>query len=89
MFNSVFSRGNLPRIRDIVYALNLDDKQSKETHWVSLFNFFRIEFIQQEVLTKIKENPSRTIYLEYKIMILSICGFYYTSFIEYMPAGKN
>ena len=28
-FNGVFSRDNLPRIKDGVYVINLDDKQSK------------------------------------------------------------
>ena len=31
------SRNNSPRIKDGEYVLNLDDKNSKETHWVSLF----------------------------------------------------
>ena len=36
-FNGVFSRNNLPRIKDEAYVLNLDDKNSKGTHWVSPF----------------------------------------------------
>ena len=36
-FNNVFSRNNLPRIKDRVYVINLDDQKSKGTHWVSLF----------------------------------------------------
>ena len=44
--------------------INLDDKQSKETHWVSLFidrktavyfDSFGVEYIAQEVLSKIKD----------------------------------
>ena len=44
--------------------INLDDKQSKETHWVSLFidrktavyfDSFVVEYIAQEVLSKIKD----------------------------------
>ena len=37
MFNGDFARNNLPRIKDVAYIINLDDKQSKGTHWVSLF----------------------------------------------------
>ena len=53
-FNGVFSRDNLPRIKDGAYVINLDDKQNKETHWVSLFidkntavyfDSFRTEYI--------------------------------------------
>ena len=31
-FNSVFPRNNLPRIKDGVYVINLDDKNSEGTH---------------------------------------------------------
>ena len=64
--------------------INLDGKESKRTHWVSLFidrntavyllytaDSFRIEYIHQEVL-KSKINQSLTIYLEHKAMI-SLC----------------
>ena len=36
-FNGVFSRDNLPKIKDEACVINLDDKESKATHWVSLF----------------------------------------------------
>ena len=56
-FNGVFSRNSLPKIKDGVYVINLDGKNSKEeTHWVSLFidkntavyfNSFGIEYVPQ------------------------------------------
>ena len=79
-FNGVYSRDNLPKIKGDVYVINLNDKQSKGTHWVSLFidkntdvyfDSFGIKYIPQEVLSKIKTNPLYTIYLESKTMILS------------------
>ena len=36
-FNGVFSRNNLPRIKDGAYVINQDDEKSKGTHRVSLF----------------------------------------------------
>ena len=36
-FNGVFSRNNLPKLKDGGYVINLDDKNGKGTHWVSLF----------------------------------------------------
>ena len=36
-FNSVFSRNSLARIKDGAYVINIDDKNSKRKHWVSLF----------------------------------------------------
>ena len=36
-FNCVFSRSDLPRIKDGEYVINLDDENNKVTHWNSLF----------------------------------------------------
>ena len=53
-FNGAFSKNNLPRIKDREYIINLNDKNSIRTHWVSLFidrnaavyfDSFGIEFI--------------------------------------------
>ena len=68
----VFSRdkdgeqmNKLPRTNDGEYVINLDDKKGKGTHWFSLFidkneivyfDSFGIEYIPQEVLSKIKKN---------------------------------
>ena len=58
-FNGDFLRNNLPRIKDGASAINLDDKSSKGTYWVSLFidrnralyfDSLGIEYIPQEVL---------------------------------------
>ena len=35
--NGVFSRENLPKIKDGAYVTSLDGKQSKGTHWLSSF----------------------------------------------------
>ena len=52
--NRDFSMYYLPRTKDGEYFINVDDKQSEGTHWVSLFidkttvvyfNSFRIEYI--------------------------------------------
>ena len=60
--NGVFSRNNLPRIKDGAYVINLDDRNSKGTHWFSLFidkniaiyfDSFGIEYIPQEVLNQL------------------------------------
>ena len=47
------------------------------------FDSFGIEYISQEVLTKV------TKYLEYKKMILIMRGFYCIVFIDYMLTGKK
>ena len=64
IFNGVFSRNNLPRIKDGGYVINLDDKNSNAAHWVSLFidrnttvyfDSFGNEYIPQEVFNIIKD----------------------------------
>ena len=81
-----------------MYVINLDDKNSKGTHWISLFinkntavyfDSFGIEYIPQEVLKKIKDKS-----ITYNIFRIQnnesiICRFYCIGFIEYMLAGKT
>ena len=92
----VFSRDNLPRIKDGVYVIDLDDKQSKGTHWVSLFNdrntvaYFdslKVEYIPQEVLSKIKYESIT--HREYSLMILLCVDFFFIAFIEHTIGGKT
>ena len=35
-FNSVYSRNNLPKIKDCAYIINLDEYKSMGTHWIAL-----------------------------------------------------
>ena len=35
--NGVYSRNNLPKIKDGAYVINLDEYKSIETHWIALF----------------------------------------------------
>ena len=96
-FSGVFSRDNFARIRDGTYVINLDDKQSKGTHWVSLFidrktavyfDSFGIEYIAQEVLSKIKDKSIIHIFrIQSDVSI--IYRFYGIAFIEYMISGKT
>ena len=79
------------------YAINFDYKQSKGTHWVSLFidkntamyfDFLGIEYIPQEILSKIKDN-----FITHNIFRIQsedsiTCGFYSVVFIEYILARK-
>ena len=63
-FNNVFSRNNLHKIKNGASFINLNDKNSLGTHWVSLFihrnvaiyfGSFGIEYISQEVLNRMRE----------------------------------
>ena len=36
-FNGVYSKSNLPKIKDMVYVINLDKYKSIGTHWRALY----------------------------------------------------
>ena len=36
-FNGVYSRKNLPKIKDGTYVINLDEYESIGTHWIALY----------------------------------------------------
>ena len=59
-FNGVYSRDNLPKIKDGVYIINLDKYSDIGTHWVALyvqnknatyFYSFAVEHIPKEIRT--------------------------------------
>ena len=82
----------------MLHVINLNDNNSKETHWVSLFIYkniavyfdsFGIENILQKVLNKIKDKPITHNIFRMQDNESIMCGFYCIYFIEYMPAGKR
>ena len=81
-----------------MYVINIDDKSSKGTHWVSLFinkntavyfDSFGIEFILQEVLSKIKDKSVAHNTFRMQDNESTMGGFYCIAFIEYILAGKT
>ena len=87
----MFSRDNLPRIKDGVYVINLDDKQSKGMHWVFLFigrnmavyfDSIGIEYIPQEVLSKIRDKLITDTIFRIQFDDSIMCGCYCIAFIE-------
>ena len=46
-FNGVYSRNNLPKIKDGAYVINLDKYKSIGTHWVAFYIF--VEHIPKEI----------------------------------------
>ena len=58
IFNGVYSRDNLPKIKDGAYIIDLDEYSDTGTHWVSLyvrntnvtyFDSFDVEHIPKEI----------------------------------------
>ena len=96
-FNGVYSRINLPRIKDETYVISLDEFKSIGTHWIALyvnannliyFDSFGLEHIPEE-LKKFVENK----------YIINICriqaynsimsGYFCIRFINSMLKGKS
>ena len=71
-FGSVYSRNNLPKIKDGTYLINLHQYNSKENHWLALYvngialqlNLFKKKLKNLQT-TKI----SQQIFIKYKQMI--------------------
>ena len=73
-FNGVYSRDNLPKIKDGAYVINLDEYSDIGTHWIALyiqnndvtyFDSFGVEHISKEIRTFIGNKNIKT-FLEYK-----------------------
>ena len=86
------------RIKDGTYLINIDETNSKGTHWVSLFidknlavysDSFEIEYIPQKILNKIKDKSITHNIFRIRDNESVMCGFYYIAFMEYRFAGKT
>ena len=77
-FNGVFSKNDLPGMKDGMYVINLDD-----------LHFIGIEYIPQEILNKIKDKSITHNIFRIQENESLMCGFYCIAFIEYMLAGKT
>ena len=99
-FNGVYSRDNLPKIKDGAYVVNLDEHSDVGTHWVALYvskaspkdvnnnNVTYFDFFGVEHISKeIKtffKNKNRETNI-FRIM----CGYFCIGFIYFMLAGKK
>ena len=73
-FNGVYSRDNLPKIKDGTYIINLDEYSDIGTHWVALyvhnndvtyFDSFGVEHIPKEIKTFINRFLSSSFVLRF------------------------
>ena len=78
IFNAVYSRDSLQKIKDGAYIINPDENSDIGTHWVALyvenndatyFDSFRVEHIPKDIRTFISNKNIKKIFLEYKHMI--------------------
>ena len=94
-FNGVYSRDNLPKIKDGAYIINLDEYSDIGTHWVALYmqnnDVIYLILSEQNIFQKrlghlavIKTNIFR-IQANDSIM----CGYFCIGFIDIMLTGKT
>ena len=98
-FNGVFSRGNLPTIKDGAYIIHLDKHSYIGTHLVTLyminndvtyFDSFGVEHIPKEIKAFIDRSLSITTNI-FRIQAYDsiMCGYFCIGFIDFMLAGKT
>ena len=98
-FNGVYSRDNLPEIKDGGYVINLDEYSDVGTHWVALyvnnnsvtyFDSFSVEHIPKEIKTLIDRSLSITTNI-FRIQAYDpiMCGYFCIGFIDFMLEGKT
>ena len=96
--NGVYSRSNLPKIKDGAYVINLDEYESIGTHWIALhvsgdnvtyFGSFGVEHIPKEIIKLIDNKNFKTNIYGIQANDSIICGYFCVGFIEFMLRGKS
>ena len=97
-FNDVYSRNNLPKMKDGVYVINLDEFKSIGTHWIVLyvnpenvtyFHSFGVEHNPKEIRKFIGNKNVKTIIYRIQAYDSIMCGYFYIRFLDFMLKGKS
>ena len=97
-FNGVYSRDNLPKIKDGAYVINLDEYSNVGSHWVSLwvnnnnvtyFDSFGVEHIPKEIKELIVNKNMKTNIFRKQAYDSIMCEYFCRGFINYMLIGKT
>ena len=97
-FNGVYSRDNLPKIKDGAYVINLDEYSDIGTHWIALyalnnnvtyFDSFGVEHIPKEIKIFIDKSIVLTNIFRIQAYDSVMCGYFCTGFIDFMLEGKT
>ena len=96
--NGVYSRDNLPRIKDRAYVINLAEYSDIRTQWVALyvqnnnvtyFGSFGVEHIPKEIKAFINNKNITTNIFRIQAYDSIMCGYFCIGFIDFMLAGKT
>ena len=90
--NGVYSRNNLPKIKDGTYLINLDEFKSIWTHWIAWYNNYNVnyfvsfggEHISQEIKKFIGNKNIITNAYRIQGYDLIMSGFFCIGFIDFM-----
>ena len=97
-FNGVFSRDNVPKIKDGTYIINLDGYSDIGTHWLALyvhnndvtfFDSFGEEHVLKEMRTFINNKNIKTNIFRIQAYDSIMCGYFCIGFIDFILAGKK
>ena len=98
-FNGVYSRDNLPKIKDGAYVINLDEHSDIGTHWVHLyvsnndvtyFDSFGVEHIAKEIKAFIDRSLSiATNIFRIQVYDSTMCRYFCIGFIYFMLLARN
>ena len=97
-FNGVYSRDNLPEIKDGAYEINLDEYSDIGTHWVALyvhnnnvtyFYSFRVEHIPKRIKAFINNKIIKTNIFRIEAYNSLMCGYFCIGFIDFILAGRT
>ena len=95
--NGVYSRNNLPKIKDGAYVINLDEFKSTGTQWIALyvnnnniiyFDSFGVQHIPKEITIIIGNKNVITNIYRIKAYDSIMCRYFCIGFIDFMSSGK-
>ena len=97
-FNGVYSRDNLPKIKDGACVINLDEYSDIVTHWIALYvlnndvtylDSFGVERIPKEIEIFIGNKNIKTNIFRIQAYESIMCGYFCIGFVDFMLAGKT
>ena len=97
-FDSVYSRNNLPNIKDETYVINLNEFKSIGTHWIVLyvngknvihFHSIWVEHILKQIKKFIGNKNIITNIYRIQAYYSIICRYFCIGSIDFMLGGKD
>ena len=96
--NGVYSRNNLPKIKNGAYIINLDEYTDIGTHWIALFkqdnkviyfDGFGVEYIPREIKKFIGNKAIKTNIFRIQGHSSIMCGYFCILLTGFMLKGKT